>query len=220
MEKFKVTDITKEWDGRTLRRIQAVRDFGFVHAGDLGGWIQNDFNLDQNGNCWIYGDAIVCDHALVRDHAHVSQDAIVKDHAEVCGYAQVLDYAIVCDGALLRDDTQVYNHALICGNAIMEGNSSAWDNAVIGGLVIIRGDAHISQDGFITSQSDVYWSGPFGLFNDTLTAHRCRDGRVYIFSNTDGWYFDEYKQYINSIESSNKKLYKAILDFVKVYFRL
>ena len=44
---------------RTLCRIKALKDFGDVKAGDLGGYIEDYKNLSHDGNCWIYDNAKV-----------------------------------------------------------------------------------------------------------------------------------------------------------------
>ena len=56
-------DQTIEWCGRTLYRIRALRDFGAVHAGDVGGYIECERNLSQDGNARVCGDARVCGNA-------------------------------------------------------------------------------------------------------------------------------------------------------------
>ena len=33
--------------------------FGNVKKGDLGGWIEKEDNLSQEGDCWVFGDAWV-----------------------------------------------------------------------------------------------------------------------------------------------------------------
>ena len=38
-------------------RIRALKDFGDVKAGDLGGYVNSEENLSHEGNCWIYDDA-------------------------------------------------------------------------------------------------------------------------------------------------------------------
>ena len=45
--------------GLTLYRIRALRSFGNVRAGDVGGYVQSEANLSQEGDCWIYGDSRV-----------------------------------------------------------------------------------------------------------------------------------------------------------------
>lgn len=57
--KYEFTGEIKKWIGRTLHRIRAVRDFGDVKAGDLGGWIEKESNLSHDGDAWVYGNAWV-----------------------------------------------------------------------------------------------------------------------------------------------------------------
>ena len=72
LKKYRFTDETKTVAGHTLHRVLAIKDFGDVHADDLGGWIESESNLSQEGNCWIYenvcvyGDVNVSGNALVR----------------------------------------------------------------------------------------------------------------------------------------------------------
>ena len=72
--------------GEKLFRIKALRDFGSVRAGGLGGLIEKEENLDQAGNAWVSGEARVSEDAQVRGDAQVTEDA------EVCGNA---DYVTV-----------------------------------------------------------------------------------------------------------------------------
>lgn len=55
MKKYEFTGETKEFFGTTLQQIRAVRDFGSIHSGDIGGWIEKEENLDHDGNAWVYG---------------------------------------------------------------------------------------------------------------------------------------------------------------------
>ena len=41
-KKFQLTTETKVFDGVTLYRIQALRDFSNVKKGDLGGWVEKE----------------------------------------------------------------------------------------------------------------------------------------------------------------------------------
>ena len=82
-------DQTIEWRGRTLYRIRALRDFGDVHAGDVGGYIECERNLSQDGNAWVYDDARVSGDARVYGNARVCDNAWVCGNALVCGDACV-----------------------------------------------------------------------------------------------------------------------------------
>ena len=96
-KKYEFTGETKDWDGRTLRRIRAIVTIAYVEAGELGGWIEAESNLSQNGNAWVsgdakvYGDAKVCGNAWVYDNAEVYGDAKVSGNAKVCDSA---DYVV------------------------------------------------------------------------------------------------------------------------------
>ena len=68
-------DQTIEWCGRTLCHIRALRDFGNVRAGDVGGYIECERNLSQDGNAWVYGNALVSGNAQVYGNALVSGNA-------------------------------------------------------------------------------------------------------------------------------------------------
>ncbi len=84
-----------EMGGHTLYRIRALKDFGNVKAGDIGGYIEKEGNLSQKGICWVYDDARVYDDAWVYgdakvcDNAKVYDDACVYDHAHICGNAKI-----------------------------------------------------------------------------------------------------------------------------------
>ena len=65
MKKYKLTDETTDVLGITLHRVKALKDFDDVKKGELGGYVESERNLSQAGNCWVYGNAKVCDNAKV-----------------------------------------------------------------------------------------------------------------------------------------------------------
>ena len=84
MKKYEFTGETRLVFGRILRQIKAVISFGSVSAGDLGGWIEKEENLSQDGNAWVYGNAEVYGNAWVYG------DARVYGNAEVYGNAHIM----------------------------------------------------------------------------------------------------------------------------------
>lgn len=82
-KKYKLTEETLEIDGHVLHRIIALRSFGEVKEGELGGWIEKESNLSHEGDCWIYYNVVVYGDAKICD------DAIVYGNAKVCGEAKV-----------------------------------------------------------------------------------------------------------------------------------
>ena len=115
--KYKLTEETKEICGRTLHRIVCVTAFASVYAGDVGGWIESEKNLSQDGDAWVYGDAEVYDNARVYGNARVYDNAWVYDNAEVYGNARVSDNAWVYGNARVYGDAEVSDNAKVCGNA-------------------------------------------------------------------------------------------------------
>lgn len=95
MKKYELTDETIEVYGTALHRIKALKDFGNVKKGELGGYVESERNLSQEGNCWVCGNAKVYDNAWVFGNAKVYGNAKVCDNAwvfgnaEVCGNAEV-----------------------------------------------------------------------------------------------------------------------------------
>lgn len=83
---------------RTVYRIRALRDFGDVRRGDLGGYIESEDNLCHAGDAWVYDAAQVYGpFAVVRDNGRVRGCAWVMGCVE--DDAQVDDLAIVAEGA-------------------------------------------------------------------------------------------------------------------------
>ena len=116
MKKYELTSETKDFLGHTLYRIRALVSFGDVRAGDLGGWVEGEKNLGQDGDAWVfgnarvYGDARVYGNAMVYGDAEVSGDARVYGDARVNGNAMVdKSGAIFWIGAIgSRNDTTTF----------------------------------------------------------------------------------------------------------------
>ena len=107
MKKYELTTETLQLAGRTLHRIKALRDFGSVKEGQFGGWIENEKNLSQDDNAWIYGEAMAFDNAKVFGNANVSGDAWVSGNANVSGNAKVSGDAEItndCDYMVFKNN--------------------------------------------------------------------------------------------------------------------
>ena len=82
MKKYELTSEYVEFDGRKLYRIKALKSFYLcgltVKAGALGGYIEKEENLSQEGNAWIHGNAYVYDNAYVRDNAYICEEDAKK----------------------------------------------------------------------------------------------------------------------------------------------
>lgn len=166
------TDLYPSLGGtKDVHRIQALRSFGDVRKGDLGGFIESEKNLSQEGNCWIYDKATVMDNAQVsgnaqvrddetlisgnakiRDNAYISANAQVYGNAEVFDDAEITGDIFLCDNAkvsgtavVVGDNGAVFGNAQVKGNSVLIGPSYAEGNAILDG-VIVRGFNKIDEN--------------------------------------------------------------------------
>ena len=133
-KKYELTRETITVGSHTLHRIRALRflpsfDHGLsaIHEGELGGYVESEANLSQEGECWVDGQARVYGGAYVCDNARVSNDAKVYGRAVVCGSAYVDSTARVYGNTAVKDQA-----AIVCGCNIYDG--------VIDGRECICGD--------------------------------------------------------------------------------
>lgn len=99
---------------RTVYRIRALRDFGDIRRGDLGGYIENESSLTHEGDSWV------------QDVAQVyGQDASVAGNARIKGEAWVLGRvdgeAQICDLVVIGEAAYVGGCSVVCGDDIVRG---------------------------------------------------------------------------------------------------
>ena len=130
-KKYRLTGNHIKRGEKILYQIEALKDFGNVKAGDLGGYIESEKNLSQYDNAWVYGDAEVYGDAQVFGNACVFDNARVYNDARVYGNAQVFDNARVYGNACVFDNAWVYGNALVYDNAQVYGDAKVYGDAEI-----------------------------------------------------------------------------------------
>lgn len=111
MKKYELIRESKTYfSEREIFRIRALKDFGNVKTGDIGGWVCSYDNLSQEGNCWIYDDAKCLD------------DARMRDNARMCGNAIMCDSSVMRDNARMCDDSKMFGNAILDENKILYGS--------------------------------------------------------------------------------------------------
>ena len=112
-------------DGRKVYRILALRDFGTVRRGTIGGFVESENNLSDDGRCWIADDAIAA------GKSRVSGDSLLANRAMIDDYAKVTDNAAVRDDATLRENVFVYGNATVGLQSVLAGVATVCDHALI-----------------------------------------------------------------------------------------
>ena len=100
-----------------LYRVKALKDFGHVKKGDIGGYVQSEDNLSHEGYCWVHGNAIIYDNARIYGNAQISDCAVIDGNVRIYGDSEIWDYAIIRDNAL------IYGDSVISGNAFIDGDA-------------------------------------------------------------------------------------------------
>lgn len=194
-----------EHKGRTLYRIKALRDFGDIQAGDLGGYIEKEDNLSHEGNCWVYDEAKVYFDARVRHNAKVLGNAqiyisaqvygraYVSDNAEVYGNAEVFGDSSIYDNAKIFGHAEIFNHAQVYDNAKVYGNAwllnyaKVYNNAEIFGCTRIHnraevfGNAQVSDNAEILDNAKVF--GDARVFNNACIYNNAVIDHKHIIGN-------------------------------------
>ncbi len=176
MKKFELTNKVVRNCRKKLYRIRALKDFGDVRAGELGGYLENESNLSQDGAAWVYDEACVCDNAKVLGNA------VVKGNACVCGYAKITDDAYISGNACIADDAGVYDDAYVVGNASVGDNAKIFDKA------FICGDAWVTNNATIHGEAKIYDNAKIAgdaIIRDSVEVYGDADvyGNVRILGN-------------------------------------
>ena len=202
MKKYELTTETLQFAGRTLHRIKALRDFGSVKEGQFGGWIENEKNLSQDDNAWIYGEAMAFDNAkvfgnaIVCNYAEVYDDAKVYDNAWVYGYAKVYDKANVYNNANVFDYAEAYGNVRIYGKATIKGGAKVHDDADY----IVFKNFWSSGRYFTWTRSNNKWSvGCFYGTGEELI------NKAYNDSEKSGREYERVVRYVESILADERK---------------
>jgi carbonic anhydrase/acetyltransferase-like protein (isoleucine patch superfamily) len=217
--KYKLSDNKKIVLDKTLYQIIALKKFGNVKKDDLGGWVESENNLSQDGGCWVYDEAIVFGDARVYDNALVSNYAQIFGGAKVFGEASISGKALIFGDVTITGKAKVYDNAWVHGKATVTDNAKIFGNAKISDLAFISGNAKVFDDaliyGFVVIDSDNSVSGNSQLFN--YHSHQTsRDGFINpaIVDECD-------EQYITDIELliEIKKLRNSISKLEETFTR-
>lgn len=170
--------------------------FTAANAGDLGGWVEKEANLEQSGNAWVAGEAKVYGDAKVTSNSYVGDEAVVSGKASVGssyvrnkarisgGYVngEVYDNAVQTagsvstyaklygsaqnNGCMITDGGKVYGNAIVTGCEVHE-NVEVYGNAHIYGQdVRLWGDVKVYDSAKIGSTSQIYIKGTTYIYGN------------------------------------------------------
>jgi len=174
-KKYELTQESIEINGHTLHRIRALRTFGGVQAGNLGGYVESEKNLSHEGICWIFRDARVYGTAQVYENARIFGNTRVYGTARVYGNARV------------GGSGQVYGNARVYENALVFGKARIYDDANVFGYSKIDGNTYLYGDAHLCITRSVYFNYIYGdakIDHGIWTHHIMIAGKDYLVSST------------------------------------
>lgn len=154
-------------------RVRALRSFGDVKKGDVGGFIQSESNLSHDGDCWVY------DESCVYENAYVSGNSTVRNRAHISGNAYIYDGQI-SDHVCIFDDVSIYDGAIISGYIGIFDQVSV-SAARISGDLNIYGNIKISGNTELSGNGEI--SGNAEISDGRISKNLCVDGTVCVSKN-------------------------------------
>lgn len=135
---------------QTLKTFTKLGKYGpVIHVGELGGYVETEDNLSQQGSCWIFDKAKikdggrVLDDAYVYDNAMVSRNAIVRGRSVMRGYCFVTNQSVIIDSTL-EGNVIVTGHSIVHSGSYLYGEIEV-DKSDIGCLVNLTGKISVKK---------------------------------------------------------------------------
>lgn len=143
--KYEITDETRKIKSKktgrliTLHRIRATKDFFVyafydgiigavkIHKGQLGGWIESESNLSQEGRAWVDNGAIAFDKAVVRGDAWLGPGSVIGDSAIITDSVKVISQSKYT--ADIGDNVKVSGNSRI--HASLRGDGHVWNQVIL-----------------------------------------------------------------------------------------
>lgn len=178
-KKYRLTAETMRFDGVMLHRIKALKDFGNVEAGELGGWVESEKNLSQEGNCWIainakayanayiYGNAILTWNAIACENTSIYGNAFISDESVTRGFTHLYGNVEVCGKSVIDGDAKLFGNVKVINAKVVDAevynNAIICDGAYVHGYIKIDGRAFISEGAEVCKKDDYivfknFWS--------------------------------------------------------------
>ena len=134
-KKYEITDLAHPiypW----LHRIRALISVNEqVEPGELGGYVQSEDNLSQEGSCWIYDRAVCCEDAVVSGDARICDDVMVKGSALVTGDARMFEWTCA-EGNCCIKSGEISRNARVAGEAVVSANADGFSPLIDGTSMI------------------------------------------------------------------------------------
>lgn len=165
---------SNEYSTNTLlhcKRVRALRDipkYG-VKAGDIGGFVDSESCLSQEGDSWVAENGVVALGSVVSEDAFVGGNAVVCNRSVVKGTARVVGNALVemseVSGTAVVEGFAEVGYSTVGEGAHVADNAAVVSNSVLGGSCRVLQRAYVA-DSTIKGETEV--SGVANVADSTV----------------------------------------------------
>ena len=235
-KKYEFTDEILEVFKIKLHRIKALKSFGTIKEGELGGFIESESNLSHEGNCWVGENAKVFQKAEVSDDAIVGMNAVVYGCAKIKDNAHIYDYATVHGHTIISEKANIFEYAIVAekakvsGMALVHGHACILDGYIEGNCIVcdyarvidksnikglyIGSDSRIGKYGVLTSNKDLMNIHGLGSRFDTTTFYRGKENTIYVMCGCFNGTLEDFEKRVESTHGDNK--FAEIINLVEI----
>lgn len=155
-------------NGHTLYRIKLLKEIYSIPPGTIGGFIESEDNLSQEGDCWV------------------------AEEAAVYGRSKVMNNAWVGGSARIQGLSVIYENCLIAGSPIIINSEIGGDSTVRGEAIIE--DSVLQDCAIVKGNAKLYYVNVFErsiikdfatVTNVAIKGNACISGKVYIKNDFD-----------------------------------
>lgn len=218
--KYEFTGETKIVNGVTLHRIKALKDFGKIRKGDIGGWIEAERNVSIYNTAWVFGQAQVYGNAFVAEGATVADEAQIRGDTSIYGNAGIYNEAQVYGAARIFGTAQLYDRCHVCGYAAIGGSVCISDDAYITHNVTIIGNARIGKSALIFNNTDFFTiEGQLGSYFRYTTFFKDNCDNIFVACGCFRGTINEFRRAVkekHGTTSKQARAYQAAADLAEI----
>lgn len=176
-KKFELIDASDYGYGGAYR-IRALRDFGDVQKGMLGGYVEEESCLSHEGDCWIYGNSFVGKGCRVMEYSKIYDNTNIIGGVSIRGHSLVKGGFDISGDVISIIDSRIIN----VGDYIkyISGYDLHIQDSLIGVSLGGIGDRYC--DANIMSSDDLFHYGDFEDVNNFIV-HRTRKNTLFFTGN-------------------------------------
>lgn len=225
------TEITTGSGLVKLYRIEALRAFGDVEEGEVGGWVEDESNLsfEEGDTSWIYDESKVYGQSVVLRNSKVWGNSDVSGNSKVSGSSVLSQYSY-CEDSVLHNSSvsnSLFTRTecrdsggvnLVSIDSCITGASafeSLFTHSIVENIVAYQ---VVFDEANILSSSDFLEAGPVGLKFRKLSFYKGSDGATWrvscgCFKGT----LDEFRERIKVVHiegTRSREEYMATIEYV------